>query len=136
MRRLSPAVPGLAALAVMVACSGQPVDTSNDSHEAPVESNGLLAKWTGPFGGVPAFDKMDLAALEPALEAGMAKHIEELDAIAANSESATFDNTIAAMERSGRDIGRVVSYWGIWSSNVSTEEFRAIQTEMAMTSAV
>ncbi len=131
MRRTAPAVSGLAALAFMVACGGQPVDTSTDSHEAPVESNVLLEKWTGPYGGVPALDRMDLAALKPALETGMAKHLTELDVIAAVAEPPTFDNTIAAMERAGRDIGRVLTYWGIWSSNLSTEEFREIQTEMA-----
>jgi len=131
MRWFSPALYGLAALAVMVACGGQAVDNSTDSHEASVDSNVLLAEWTGPFGGVPAFDRMDLAALEPALEAGMADHLAELDAIAANPEPATFDNTIAAMERTGREIGRVLVYWGIWSKNLSSEEFREIQTRMA-----
>lgn len=131
MRRFLPAVPGLAAIAVMVACGGQPADTSTDSHEAPVESNVLLAEWTGPFGGVPAFDRMDLAALKPALETGMAKHLQELHAIGSDPGPPTFENTIEAMERSGRDIGRVLAYWGVWNSNLSTEEFRAIQAEMA-----
>ncbi len=131
MRRTAPAVPALAALAFVVACGGPPADTSTDSPEAPVESNVLLEKWTGPYGGVPAFDRMDLTALKPALEAGMSKHLAELEAIAAVSQPPTFDNTIAAMERAGRDIGRVLTYWGIWSSNLSTEEFREIQTEMA-----
>jgi peptidyl-dipeptidase Dcp len=35
------------------------------------------------------------------------------------------------MERSGRDLDRVFAYWGIWSSNRSTPEFREIQREMA-----
>ena len=37
-----------------------------------IATNPLLAKWTGPHGGVPAFDKMDLAQLKPALVAGIA----------------------------------------------------------------
>jgi peptidyl-dipeptidase Dcp len=131
MGRISPAVSGLAALALMAACGGQPADTGADANEVTVESNALLAEWTGPFGGVPAFDRMDLALLQPALETGMAKHLAELDAIAANPEPPTFENTIAALEGTGRDIDRVMAYWGIWSSNLSTEEFRAIQTEMA-----
>ena len=35
------------------------------------------------------------------------------------------------MERTSRDLSRVLSYWGIWSSNLSSPEFREIQTEMA-----
>jgi peptidyl-dipeptidase Dcp len=42
-----------------------------------IESNPLLAEWAGPFGGVPAFDAMDLASLEPALEAGMRQSLDE-----------------------------------------------------------
>ena len=95
------------------------------------ESNVLLAQWTGPYGGVPAFDRMDLDALKPALEAGMAAHLEETEAIADNTEPATFENTIVAMERTGRDLDRVFAYWGIWGWNLSTPEFRKVQTEMA-----
>ena len=98
---------------------------------ASAESNVLLEEWTGPYGGVPAFDRMDLAALKPALEEGMAMNLAEIDAIANNPEPPTFANTIEAMERAGRDLGRVFTYWGIWSGNLSTPEFRAIQQEMA-----
>lgn len=98
---------------------------------ALAEDNILLAEWTGPYGGVPAFDQMDLEQLKPALETGMERHLAELDAIAQNPEPPTFQNTIVAMEKAGEDLGRVFTYWGIWSSNRSTPEFRAIQREMA-----
>jgi len=94
-------------------------------------SNVLLADWTGPYGGVPAFDRMELAALEPALEAGMAGSLEEVDAIARNPDPPTFENTILALERSGRALDLALTYYGIWSSNLSTPEFREIQREMA-----
>jgi peptidyl-dipeptidase Dcp len=94
-------------------------------------ANPLLAEWTGPYGGVPAFDRMDLDALKPALETGMALKLEEIDAIANHPEPPTFSNTIVAMERAGRDVDRVLTYWGIWSGNRSTPEFREIQSEMA-----
>ncbi|MFZ5619016.1 MAG: M3 family metallopeptidase [Pseudomonadota bacterium] len=94
-------------------------------------SNIFLADWTGPFGGVPAFDKMDLAQLKPALEAGMAMNLAEVDAIANNPETPTFENTILALEDSGRALGDVFAYYGILSNNMSSPEFRAIQEEMA-----
>ena len=112
--------------AIAVACTEQSQDMTKDS-----DSNVLLAEWTGPYGGVPAFDRMDLDALKPALETGMAMQLDEIDAIAGNPEPATFENTIVAMERAGRDLDRVLSYWGIWSANRSTPEFREIQQEMA-----
>jgi peptidyl-dipeptidase Dcp len=95
------------------------------------EANGLLAQWNGPYGGVPSFGTMDLADLKPALQVGMARHLDQIDAIASNAEPPTFENTIVAMERAGRDFDRVMTYWGIWSANRSTPEFREIQKEMA-----
>ena len=94
-------------------------------------TNIFLAPYSGPYGGVPAFDKMDLAQLKPGLEAGMAMNLAEVDAIANNPEPATFENTIIALEDSGRSLGDLFSYYGILSSNMSTPEFRAIQEEMA-----
>ena len=120
---------GVVATVLVAACTDRAREMSND--ESRDESNVLLAEWSGHFGGVPAFDNMDLAALKPALEAGMAMNLDEVDAIASNSQPPTFENTILAMERAGRDLGRVFTYWGIWSSNLSTPEFREIQQEMA-----
>ncbi|TDI49644.1 MAG: M3 family peptidase [Acidobacteria bacterium] len=119
----------MAAMAFAVACAGSNQD--NEEASGAVDgSNTLLAKWSGPYGGVPAFDKMTLDALKPALEQGMASQLEEIESIASNPDPATFENTIEAMERSGDEFDRVMTYWGIWSANLSTPEFRAIQTEM------
>lgn len=120
----------LAAAMLFVACQESTEASSRERSEATMEGNALTAAWTGPYGGVPAFDKMDLDAVEPALLAGMDAHLAEIDAIAADPAPPTFDNVIVAMERSGRDLDRVFSYWGIWSSNLSSPEFRAIQTKM------
>ncbi|MEQ8934331.1 MAG: M3 family metallopeptidase, partial [Amphiplicatus sp.] len=54
-----------------------------------------------------------------------------MDAIANNPAPATFENTILALEAAGDDLGRVFTYYGILSSNMSTPEFRAVQQEMA-----
>ncbi|MDX1388003.1 MAG: M3 family metallopeptidase [Acidobacteriota bacterium] len=94
------------------------------------KNNVLLAEWTGPYGGVPAFDKMDVEALKPALETGMAKALDEVDAIASNPDPPTFENTIVELERTGRDLDRVFAYFGIWRSNMSSPEFREIEAEM------
>ncbi|REE82860.1 peptidyl-dipeptidase Dcp [Lutibacter oceani] len=93
--------------------------------------NILLKEWTGPYGGIPSFDKMNLADLKPALEKGMEINLKEIDAITSNSEDPTFENTIVAMEKAGQELERVFTYYGILSSNVSSPEFRKIQGEMA-----
>ncbi|WP_231556158.1 M3 family metallopeptidase [Gillisia sp. Hel_I_29] len=94
-------------------------------------SNPLLQKWNGPYGGVPAFNKMDLQQLKPAMEEAMKLHLEQIEAIANNKKPATFENTILAMESAGKPLDRVFTYYGIWSSNLSSPEFREIQQVLA-----
>ena len=103
---------------------------STDLTEAAAQSNLLLAKWEGPYQGVPPFDKVRVADLKPALEAGMAENLAEVEKIAANKEAPTFENTIAALERTGRTLDRVQTIYGIWGANMSTPELRAIEQEM------
>lgn len=99
---------------------------------APAASEyALLAEWSGPFGGVPAFDRMDLSTLEAAAIEGIRRHLAELDVIASDPAPPTFENTIVAMERSGRAMDRLEAYYGIWASNLSTPEFREIQGRLA-----
>ena len=94
-------------------------------------NNILLQEWTGPYGGVPAFDKMNIADIKPAIEKGMELNLHEIDEITSNSENPTFENTIVPLEKSGEALDRVFSYYGIWSANMSSPEFRKIQSEMA-----
>ncbi len=124
-------VAAIVAMAVAAGCGQQAGDPAGGAEDGSVESNVLLAEWTGPHGGVPAFDRMDLAALKPALEIGMERSLEAIDAIANNPEPPTFENTIVAMERAHDDLDRVLPYYRIWGANRSTSEFRDIQTEMA-----
>ncbi|RAU82531.1 M3 family metallopeptidase [Pontibacter arcticus] len=125
----------LMVLALASCTSVQPTQTPTQTETAMQTEkkidNLLLAEWTGPYGGVPAFDKMNLADLKPAMEKGMAMNLAEIEAIANNPAPATFENTIEAMEKAGEELGRAFTYYGIWGSNMSTPEFRAIQAEMA-----
>jgi peptidyl-dipeptidase Dcp len=94
-------------------------------------SNVLLQEWTGPYGGVPAFDKMQVADIQSAVEQGMKENLEEIDTIANSTEAPTFENTIEAMERSGSTLDNVFTYYGILSSNMSSIEFREVQATLA-----
>ncbi|HYC59334.1 MAG TPA: M3 family metallopeptidase [Thermoanaerobaculia bacterium] len=95
------------------------------------ESNPLLAAWTGPYGGVPPFDKIRVEHFKPALEAAMAENLVEIDRIANDPAAPTFENTIAAMEDTGRRLDRVGTAYGIWSSTMNGPEFQAVEREMA-----
>lgn len=98
---------------------------------APATANPLLREWTGPYGGIPPFDKISISDFKPALETAMAEELAEVERIAGNPAPPTFENTIAALERTGRRLDRVTTSYGIWSSTMNTDEFRPIEREMA-----
>jgi len=92
--------------------------------------NPLLNPWTGPYGGVPAFDKVKVEHFKPALEVAMAKNLSEVEAIANNPAPPTFENTIVAMEDTGRLLSDIGTYYGVWGSTLNSPAFQAVQGEM------
>jgi peptidyl-dipeptidase Dcp len=95
------------------------------------QKNPLLEKWEGPYNGVPPFDKIQVPHFKPALEASMEEYQKEIEMIANNPEASTFNNTIEALERSGKTYGKVNTVLGIWTGSLSTPEIQAVQKEMA-----
>lgn len=114
-----------------IAIDAEKTPMNEDATNLNAAAQALLSSYDGPYGGVPHFDEMDLSGLEPALEEGMRLQLAEIDAITDNPEAPTFENTIVALERTGRQLGDVFTYWGIWSANMSSPQFRAIQQETA-----
>jgi peptidyl-dipeptidase Dcp len=93
--------------------------------------NPLLAKWEGPYGGVPPFDRVQVTLFKPALEAAMAEQLAEIQKIASDPAPPDFENTIAALERAGRTLNRVGTLYGVWGATMSTPDYQAVQREMA-----
>jgi len=98
---------------------------------ADAEPNPLLANWEGPYGGVPPFDKVQVALFKPALESAMTQNLSEIETIAKASAAPTFENTIVAMERAGSTLDRVSTLYGVWGSTMAGPEFQLVQREMA-----
>ena len=113
------------------------VKTTHDSNamnsktEASTADNPLLAKWEGPFGGVPPFNSVQIPLFKPALEAAMAEQLAEIDKIAKDPAAPTFDNTIVALERAGSTLDRVMTVYGVWGATMAGPEYQAVQREMA-----
>jgi peptidyl-dipeptidase Dcp len=79
----------------------------------------------------PPFDQIHDADYEPALEKGMSDHLAEVAAIASQADAPTFENTIVAMERSGRLLDRVGSvFFGMTGANTNPT-LQAIQKRIA-----
>lgn len=96
----------------------------------PGTTNPLLADWTGPF-GLPPFGAIAAHHFEPAFEAALATARAEVDAIAADPAEPDFDNTIAALERAGRDLTRVASVFFNLAGSHTSEELQRIERAMA-----
>lgn len=119
----------LALIALAVGSSALFMNYHNDASAAP-DDNPLTVKWTGPFGGLPPFDKVKIADFKPALEKAMAENLSEIDKIANNPAPPTFANTFVPLEESGDLLNRVQTVFGVWSTSMNTKEFEPIQAEM------
>ena len=107
-----------AALAIIMSCGS--METSNP----------LLTDSKAPF-GAPEFDKIKNEHYLPAFEAGIAEAKAEIDAIVANPEEPTFENTIEAMEFSGRTLNKVAGiFFNLQESNTN-EEMQAIAEKVS-----
>ena len=115
---------GLPAPSVAQASSAPP--TSEATQPNPF----FEAAWTTPFAAVP-FDRIRAEHFEPAIERGMAENLKEVEAIATNPAAPDFENTIAAMERSGRTLDRVAQVFFNLTSSNSSDALREIQTRVA-----
>lgn len=92
--------------------------------------NPLLTESKLPF-GAPQFDKIRNEHYMPAFEQGIAEAKAEIDAIANNPETPTFENTIEAMEYSGETLDRVSSiFYNLMEADVN-EQMQQIAEEVA-----
>lgn len=103
----------------------------NSNTEVSTADNPLLAKWEGPHGGVPPFDRVQIPLFKPALEAAMTEQLAEIDKIAKDPAAPTFENTIVALERAGSTLDRVTTVYGVWGATMAGPEYQAVQREMA-----
>jgi peptidyl-dipeptidase Dcp len=98
--------------------------TSEVATAAPAEfgpGNPFYAASTLPF-QAPPFDKIKDSDYQPAIEAGMAQQIEEVEKIANNPAPPTFENTVVALEKTGQLFTRVMLvFGGVTGANLSPE---------------
>jgi peptidyl-dipeptidase Dcp len=92
--------------------------------------NPFLEPSTLPY-GMPPFADIREEHLRPAFDAGIAEHMAEVRAIADSAEPATFENTLVALERSGRVLDRVSHVFSTISSADSSPSTRALDAEIA-----
>jgi peptidyl-dipeptidase Dcp len=92
--------------------------------------NPLLQPWDTPF-GLPPFERIRAEHFVPAFEAARAAHLAEIDAIASSTEPPSFENTVAALDRSGRLYRRVEGVFHNLASSETTAELQQVERELA-----
>lgn len=93
-------------------------------------TNPILSKWNTPFETAP-FDAISDEDFEPALEAALATHCNEIAEIAGNPEPPSFANTIEALEAAGADLDRVLSVFFALAGADSNPERESLQRKFS-----
>jgi len=88
--------------------------------------NPLLGEWQGRF-GLPPFAAIRPEHFRPAFDRALAAHRAEIDAIAGNPAAPSFDNTIAALERSGRDLSRIDDLFSVLAGADTGDAIEAVE---------
>ncbi|NBU49351.1 MAG: M3 family peptidase [Betaproteobacteria bacterium] len=96
----------------------------------PIVDNPLLEVWSAPF-GLPPFDRIRAEHFEPAFERAMREQRAELDALAAQDEAPSFDNTIAAFDASGRLLARLDGVFHNLCASETSPDLQAVQRRLA-----
>src|SRR5436190_13577089 len=109
---------------ISVTAQTPPVQNSN------VEGNPLLTESSLPY-HVPPFDRIKDEHFAPAMEAGMREQLKEVDAVTNLSDKPTFENTIIALERTGRLLDRAERTFSNLNACNTNPTLQKIETEMA-----
>src|SRR6059036_1062706 len=95
-----------------------------------MEDNPLLTESSLPY-HVPPFDKIKDEHFAPAIEEGMREELKEVEVVANNSEKPTFENTVVALERTGRLLDRAERTFSNLNACNTNPKLQKIETEMA-----
>ncbi|WP_313032798.1 M3 family metallopeptidase [Massilia alkalitolerans] len=107
------------------------VAMANLAYAAPLDATNPFAKPSTLQYGYPAFDKIKNEHFAPAFAEGMREQALEVEAIANNKAAPTFENTIVAMERSGRLLNRVSTVFGTLVGSYTNDSLQALDKELA-----
>lgn len=120
----------LAALIVAAPSPAAAAPNSDPSRTPGMTDNPFQHPSTLPY-QLPPFDKIKDSDYRPAFEAGMREELDEVAAIANNPKAPSFDNTIVALERSGRLLTRVDTVFSNLNQCNTDDEMQKIDTEMS-----
>ena len=125
-----------ASVLALSGCTSIPQQTAEPlSIAVPVEqkvavpNNILLANWQGSYDGTPPFDRVTPDMFPQAIQFGIEEQRGEVAAIIGNADAPTFANTVEPLERAGARLDRVLSVFGVMTSNMATPAYQALDKE-------
>ncbi|GMN12837.1 peptidyl-dipeptidase Dcp [Altererythrobacter sp. MTPC7] len=133
----APTVLGAALLAGCSTVTDTQMASAGDTMEAPMADDTAMPEATGYFANAsslplqaPDFTQVSDDDYLPAFEQAMALHNVEIAAIRDNPEAPTFENTIVALETSGRQLGRVATMFFALTGANTNDTLDAVQAEI------
>ncbi|MEO7151615.1 MAG: M3 family metallopeptidase [Burkholderiaceae bacterium] len=105
-------------------------DTSLPATPQQASTNVLLQPWQTPY-GLPPFAEIGPEHYALAFQIACRRHLDELDAIAADPRPADFDNTVAAFDRCGRDLQRIEGVFYNLTSSETSPALQAVERDLA-----
>ncbi len=91
----------------------------------------LLQAWTGPYQGVPPWDKVTAPKLREAILEGIELQRAEIAAIAGQADEPTFANTLVPYQMAGEPLDRATSIFGVMTQNIGSDDYQAVDTEVS-----
>ena len=113
-----------------IKAKGAPATRRPRAPRAGAPANPLLGRWSTPF-GLPPFARIEPMHFRPAFAAALKEHKAEIAQVARDPARPTFANTIAALEKSGRQIERVAGVFFNLAAADTNFELQAIEREMS-----
>lgn len=113
-------------LLVILLLASTMISCQKSAEELP---NPFFEQWDTPY-GVPPFDRIKSYHYKPAFERAMSLHNEQIEAIINQKEKPTFENTIAAMDRSGRELSDVSNVFSMICAAETNEELQQLEGEI------
>ena len=116
-----------AGLAVVLGACNSP---KKSDQVASSTSNPFFTEYTTPF-GVPPFEQIKVEHYKPAFLKGMEEQVAEVEAIVSNPDEATFENTIVALDQSGKLLMKVLYAFSGQASVNTNDEIQALEQELS-----
>jgi peptidyl-dipeptidase Dcp len=90
------------------------------------QNHPLLAPWTGPYGGVPPFDRVNLDDFIPAARWAIADQLREVQLVVEDPRTPNFENTLVALERTGASLFRLLTVFEVYTATLNTPAMQEI----------